>query len=157
LDRSCPAILRQERSVEVDVAVLGQSQHPGRHQAAVSHDDDGIWLDFLQQPPKFSIVLDFFRLLNCQAVALCGVLYRRCGELESAPLRPVRLCDNQRNLMTVLEQRFEGGNRELRSTAEDKLHVWMLLLATATPSFCHGEALVGRMDLRESIDFGLGL
>ena len=85
------AILRQQRSMKVDVAMFWESQHPRRNNASISDDDDCLRMNLFQQCAKLRVVLDFLRLLDWQIVALCGVLDWRSSEFESATLRAVWL------------------------------------------------------------------
>ena len=108
--------------MQVDVAEFGQQEHPRGNDTSVTYNDDCVGCELLQQRAKFNVVFDFVRLLDAQTVSHRRLFDRRIGEHEPAPLRPIRLSDNQGNVMFAPEQSFQSGNRELRRTAEYELH-----------------------------------
>ncbi len=66
LNRRSPAILRQERPVQIDAAEARQRQHPLWNDAAISHDHNRIRPDGFQPATKLDVVANLVRLRNLQ-------------------------------------------------------------------------------------------
>ena len=57
-----PAILGQQRSMQIDVAKWRQIDHPLRNDAAITDDDDRIWLNGRELGAEFFVRFDLIRL-----------------------------------------------------------------------------------------------
>ncbi len=95
LDRRRPAIFRQQRGVQIEIAVTRQVDHPLRNDASVAHHDDCVGRDALQLGAKLFVILDLVGLEYRETEFHRSALDRRCGQLKSAPAGPVGLGDNQ--------------------------------------------------------------
>src|SRR5579859_2610799 len=98
--------------MQIDIAVPGKGKHPLWNYAAISHDDDRIRVNVLQQRAKSGVILDLLRLLDSQTAALRRLLHGGSGELKSTSLGAIRLCDYERNCAACGDKSFQSGNRE---------------------------------------------
>src|SRR5262249_24583691 len=123
LNRRGAAILRQQRSMNVDVATRGKIEHPRRNQAPIAHDDDGLWLQLVQTLLELLVGFDFFRLNYRKSEFEGGLLDRRRGQGPSATLRAVRLGYYQLQVESSSGQTPQRRHSKLRRPAENQLHV----------------------------------
>ena len=77
--------------MQVDAAQPGQRQHPGRNEAPVGDDDDGVGRDGLKLRAKLCVVANLFRLRDGEAGGERGQLDGRSGELPVAAQRGGRV------------------------------------------------------------------
>ena len=108
--------------MQVDAAEARQSEHPGRDDAAVGDDDDGLGSDGLKLRAELGIAANFFRLGDGQSGGLRGQLDCGCGELLQAACGAVWLRDYQGDFVACFVQRLERRHGELGSAAEDQFH-----------------------------------
>src|SRR5579885_2548592 len=123
LNRRRTAIFWQQRSVQIQVAVLRQVKHPLWNDASIGNYDDGFRLNGLQLPLQFSICPDLFRLYDWKSGLNRSLLDGRGYQVHPAALRTVRLRYNKANVVPCIVEQFESRNSELRCSAEDKLHL----------------------------------
>ncbi len=122
LDRRGAAILRQQRGMQVDVAMCGQVEHPARNDAPIADDHDALRRNRLKLRAELNVVLDLLRLHDWQPKFAGLLLHRRKRQFHSAPLRTIRLRHHQRHLMTGAHQRLQRRNGKHGSTAINKFH-----------------------------------
>src|SRR5262249_16319054 len=91
LDRCCATVLRQKRSMKIDVAEVRKLKHPWWNDPSIAHDDDCLWSNLLEALPELSVVLDAFRLNNGERILQCTLLYWRSGQFKPASLRTIGL------------------------------------------------------------------
>src|SRR4029079_10942156 len=91
-DRSGAAILREERRVDVEAAQSWRLKDLVREDAPVGNDERHIGALLTPARGKFAS-LQLCRLHDTEAELDRALLDRRRGELETTPLRAVRLAD----------------------------------------------------------------
>src|SRR5213078_4861697 len=104
--------------MQIDVAEFWKLQHPGRDDAAITDNDNGIGIDFCELRFQLFVGLDFFRLVNRQAQLQGALLDWRGNQLQPAASRAIRLGHDQ-SYVERLDQLLQCGNRKLRSATEN--------------------------------------
>src|ERR1035437_1395613 len=113
------AVPGQQRSVQVYAAQPRQRQHPGRNQASVGDDDDGVRSEGFKLRAKLGVVANLFRLRDRQASGQGGLLDGRSSKLLAATHGPVGLRNNQRNLVARRKQCLQRGHGEAGGPAKN--------------------------------------
>jgi hypothetical protein len=105
--------------VEVDVAVAWEVEHPLGDDAAVGYDDDGLGANVLELLAEFEVVLDFLGLQDGDIVFEGCLFYGWDLEFHASACGSVGLGEDEGYFVACSEDGFEGGNGELRGSAED--------------------------------------
>src|SRR6266851_4414479 len=121
LNRRRTAILRQQRSVQVEVPQRGQINHPLWYDAPISDDNNCVRRDSRKLPAKFLVVLDLVRLADLQSQLQCSQLYRRERKLHTSALGPVWLRHHDRHRKPGFHQLLESWHGEGGRAAENEI------------------------------------
>jgi len=121
LKRGSPAVLGQQRCMNVQIAVRRQVDHPLGDDAPVAYDDDGIGIDRLELRLKFGIVLDALRLRDFKASGQRALFHRRGRDFHAPAARLIRLRDYKRHMVSSVGKSLEGGDGKTWSTGEDEV------------------------------------
>jgi hypothetical protein len=100
-----------ESTVRRDVEKRGRQEHP------VSRHNHGVRRNTTQ--PRSCFGIEALGLKNLDAALIRETLHRARGGLQSAASPPVRLRQNQRNLMSGLQQAGERPCGEIGSASEN--------------------------------------
>ncbi len=122
LNRRGATILRQQRSVQVEISKTREIDHPLRDDAAITDDNDRVGTELRKLLAKFFVVLDLAGLDDLNAQADGGPFDGRNRQFHSAAPRPVRLRNHQRHGMPTFDQFFKGRNSKTRRAAENQNH-----------------------------------
>jgi len=121
LDRSCAAIFRQERRVEVDVAERREIEHPLRDDAAVADDDDGVGLEGDELSAEFFVLLDSVGLGDGKVQLERRLFDRGSDKFETAAFGTVGLSHDEVHAESGVNQCFQRRYGEERRPAEDEI------------------------------------
>jgi hypothetical protein len=106
--------------VNVDVAEGREVEHPLRDDSAIAYDNDGIGLSCDELAAEFFVGLDALRLTDGEIQFERGLLDRGDDELEAAPFGAIGLRDDEVDVMSGGDQRFERWYGEARGSAENE-------------------------------------
>src|SRR5581483_5944224 len=115
------AILRQQRRVHIDDAVLRQIDDRLRNDLPVAHYHHRVGVQLRQLLYYFGAP-NSFRLVGLQAEPQRRFFHGGCGHFTAPALRPVRLRVDGEHFMSAGHQALERGHREGRRAHEDQTH-----------------------------------
>jgi len=115
LNRRRPAVLRKNRSVNVEESALRNLQERGRKNLSIRHDDADIGLGRRDHVDR---VADFCRLRQRQSELVCFDRHRRRLQFQAASGALVGLGDDERDFVLARE-RLERGNRKFGSAEKN--------------------------------------
>src|ERR1700733_5919181 len=122
LDGRGAPILRQQRSMQIDIPEPRQFQHPLRDNPSIGDHKNRIRPDCLELRAKLRIVLDLLRLHRGQRQTQSRLLYRRNLYSQSTACRAIRLRHDQRDLMPRRHHRLERRHCKLRRPTKYQPH-----------------------------------
>src|SRR5262249_12720628 len=112
LDGRSAAILGQQRCMQIDVAEWRQVEHPIRKKSAISDPHDSQWLCSLKPRAKVLIIFDLLRLSDRNFELLSDLLHRRRNGLHPSAGGPIRLRDDEPNIVASTRERLQCWNGE---------------------------------------------
>ena len=125
LNRGCSAVCRQQRSVEVDAAILRQFQHFFRQKLSVCQHHDQIRC---QLPQRFQSCRCIFPFSQGQGLVYRNVIFqssrfhRRGNGVVSPPLGTIRLGQNAHDFMLALCQKPQRRHCDVRRSHINDSH-----------------------------------
>lgn len=109
--------------MQIEISKARQIQHPLWNNPSVSDNENDLWRNSLQLCPKFSIVLDFFRLDHRQTRRKRCRFHWRRDENHAAPAGAIRLRDYEWDLVVRSQHGLQRRNSEGWCAAKNDFHV----------------------------------
>ena len=121
LNRRRPAILGQQRGMNIDDAMRRQVDDGLRNDLPIPDHDHGVGVQRSQFRNHFR-PSNPLRLKHRQAQPQRSLLDGRSGQSLSAPLRPIGLCNHRKHRVTGLDNLLQSRNGKQGSTEKDHSH-----------------------------------
>ena len=132
IHRRGPAILWQQREMDIDATMALRAQKIRRQNPPISDDDCGVGVVGREQ--LFSLrSLDFQRLVNTEVVLDSKLLNRRLMEFVSASRGAIGLGPHGDDLMPVVDQATQKWHGGFWSAHEDNSHDLSVYSIASTP------------------------